>query len=77
MQQGIHVFSPISHTHPIAEAGDLPKDWQFWKEYDLTFMQICRMLVVIKLDGWQESVGVQAEIQYANDLGIPIEYVEP
>jgi hypothetical protein len=77
MQQGIHVFSPISHTHPIAEVGDLPKDWQFWKEYDLTFTQICRMLVVIKLDGWQESVGVQAEIKYANDLGIPIEYVEP
>lgn len=24
MNKGYHVFSPISHTHPIALAGDLP-----------------------------------------------------
>lgn len=76
MGQGIHVFSPISHTHPIAEAGSLPKDWNFWKEYDLKFMQIVTKLIVIKLEGWEDSIGVQAEIEHAKSMGIPIEYIK-
>ena len=34
MREGYHVFSPISHTHPIAEACELPLDFSFWEQYD-------------------------------------------
>ena len=76
MAEGHYVFSPISHTHPIAMAGDLPKGWEFWSEYDRQMLMRCSRLVVLMLDGWRESVGVQAEIRIASGWNMPIEYVE-
>jgi hypothetical protein len=58
MQRGWLVFSPIAHTHPIAEFG-LPKGWDFWKQYDEKFLDACGGLVVLCIDGWKESVGVR------------------
>jgi len=76
MREGLHIYSPISHTHPIALAGDLPTHWDFWKLYDETFLKCCKKLIVLKLDGWRESKGVTGEIQIATELDIPIEYIE-
>ncbi|MCP4640624.1 MAG: DUF1937 family protein [bacterium] len=76
MARGEHVLSPISHTHPIAMAGELPKDWQFWQGYDTALLKCCGLLKVLCLDGWQESVGVQAEIEIAKGLGLPIYYID-
>lgn len=75
MARGEHVLSPISHTHPIALAGELPKDWAFWKSYDTELLRCCGLLRVLRLDGWDSSVGVSAEIQIARSLGIPVEFV--
>jgi hypothetical protein len=76
MSEGINVFSPISHTHPIALAGSLPTNWEFWKNYDMAFLSCSKKLIVLQLDGWENSVGVQAEIQIAKNLGLPIEYIK-
>ena len=76
MKQGHVVFSPIAHTHPIAELVDLPKDWAFWARQDLFFLSESDRLVVLRLAGWQESRGVRAEIKYAEDQGIPVEYMD-
>ncbi len=75
MNKGYLVFSPISHTHPIALAGDLPKGWEFWREYDLTFIEWCDEVFVLKQNGWKESVGVIAEIKIAKELNKPITYI--
>jgi len=77
MSDGILVFSPISHTHPIALAGDLPGGWDFWKEYDFTFIEWCDELHVLMLDGWQNSTGVKEEVELARQLKKPIVYLEP
>jgi hypothetical protein len=71
------VFSPISMTHPIAEQHELPLNWEFWERNDRAFIDWCELLVVVKLPGWQESVGVKAEIAIANELGKPVVYLEP
>lgn len=76
MSDGALVYSPISHTHPIAEAGSLPIGWDFWQTYDKAFIYHSRKVVVLMLDGWQQSKGVTAEIAIATDAGIPIEYLE-
>ncbi len=76
MSSGLLIFSPISHTHPIALSGDLPKGWEFWKEYDYTFIEWCDELHVLKQDGWQESTGVTAEIKIAKELGKKVVYVD-
>ena len=69
MAEGIHVYSPISHTHPIAEAGDLPKGWDFWEQYDRHFIAWCDEVWVYCGEGWQESKGVQAEMRIAWEMG--------
>ena len=76
MREGRIIFSPISHTHPIAQYG-LPKDWEFWRKYDLIFIRQCSNLIVLKLGGWKKSIGVRSEIRIAKHLGKPIEYMEP
>lgn len=76
MAAGLLVFSPISHTHPIALAGDLPKGWDFWERYDRAYLGICRALVVLCLPGWEQSKGVQAEIKIMDDLKRPVWYIQ-
>ena len=75
MRQGFLVFSPISHAHPIIEAGDLPKGWELWSEYDLTFIEWADEIFVLRQDGWEESVGVTAEIKLAKKLNKPVKYL--
>lgn len=77
MQEGHLVFSPISHTHPIAEAGDLPKGWEFWEAYDRTFLEWADEVHVLMIDGWRESKGVTAEIRIARELKKRVVYVCP
>lgn len=76
MSQGENVFSPLSHSHPIATVCDLPTTWDFWEKYDIAFIEISKKLVILKLDGWDTSTGVTAEIKIAEKLGVPIEYLE-
>ena len=76
MGSGMHIFSPISHTHPIAVEGDLLKGWEFWEKYDRKMLASCDGVIVLQQDGWKESTGVQAEIKIAEELGIPVEYIE-
>lgn len=77
MRQGHLVFSPIAHSHPIALAGTLPTDWHFWAAFDRAYLEASRELIVLRLDGWRESVGVTAELAIAAELGIPISYIDP
>ena len=72
MKQGHIVFSPISHTHPIAVECGLPTDWDYWKVFDTAFIEWCDQLYVLCLDGWVSSKGVNAEIEIAKELGKPV-----
>lgn len=76
MNEGHNVFSPISMCHPISMAHDLPTTWEFWKSLDYAFLSCSYKLVVLKLDGYKESVGVNAEIKIAKEMGIVIEEME-
>lgn len=76
MREGLHVFCPIAHTHPIATVCDLPKGFGWWGTYDRNILSRCDRLLVVKMDGWEESVGVQAEIEIALELGLKVSYME-
>jgi hypothetical protein len=75
MARGEYIYSPISHTHPLAEAAQLPRHWEFWKGYDRCMLSRSQRLYVLIIDGWMESTGVQAEIEIAKELKIPIIYI--
>jgi len=68
------VFSPIVHSHPLV-AFSLPTGWDFWERIDRAYLARCDELVVLMLDGWQESTGVRAEIALARDLGKPVRFL--
>ena len=76
MRLGKAVFSPIAHGHCICTHG-LPTDWRFWEPFDRAQLERCDEVVVLMLDGWRESEGVQAEIRIAAQLGKPVRYLEP
>lgn len=76
IHHGATVFSPIAHSHPIALHG-APTDWSFWEQNDRVLLEFCDEVVVLTIDGWEESIGVQAEIQIARELGKPVRYLEP
>lgn len=76
MAEGNYIFSPISHTHPIAKAGSLPLGWDYWEGYDRRVLSSCDKIMVLRIPGWEDSKGVQAEIQIGKELGIMIEYID-
>lgn len=76
MRAGEIVFSPISHSHPMVEHG-LPGDWEFWERFDRIMLRACCEMVVLAVDGWEESRGVAAEIRLADEMDIPIRMWDP
>ena len=76
MAEGYIVFSPISHSHPIAVQCALPKDYEFWKQFDEALIGWCDEVHVICIAGWEESDGVAREIEYAKKQGKPIKYIK-
>ena len=76
MKSGYIVYSPISHGHAIEMNYSLPRDWQFWQKQCFPFLEWADEIYVMKIDGWKESVGVQAEIKRAEELGKIIKYIE-
>ena len=78
VEQGIPVFSPIAHTHPIALHGGLdPLDHSIWIPADEPFMRAASGLIVLKLDGWKESHGVKIEIDHFLEARKPVVFMTP
>lgn len=76
MRAGHSVFSPIVHGHPLTLHG-LPGDWPFWEPHARWHLERCDEVVVLMLDGWDASQGVQAEIAIATELGKVVWYRYP
>jgi hypothetical protein len=76
MISGEIVFSPIAHTHPIAVRCELPRGWDFWRNYDYAMLSRATKIVVVQMDGWRESKGIAGEVAIAAELGIPVEYID-
>ncbi|HUP81987.1 MAG TPA: DUF1937 family protein [Pirellula sp.] len=74
MRAGLSVYAPIVHSHPLVRYG-LPIEWQFWQAHDCEHLRRCDNVIVLTLDEWKESRGVQAEIELAIDLDLPIRYL--
>jgi hypothetical protein len=74
--EGMMVFSPIAMCHPMSVFGKLPGDWTFWEKFDRAYLSCSNKMIVYKLKGWETSKGVQSEIKIAEEMGIPIEYID-
>ncbi len=78
MQQGHSVFSPIAHSHYIAEY--LPEqvrtEHAFWMNIDLAILRHAGKVIVLCLPGWEASKGIACEIAAATASHIPVEYMD-
>lgn len=76
MMAGYAVYSPISHTAPIS-CFNVDLNHKFWLNQDWPWFDNCDELFVLKLRGYDDSHGVQKEIERAWELDMPIMYLEP
>jgi hypothetical protein len=70
------VFSPITYGHILSEHVDMPTTFDFWSNFCLTFLNKCDEMHVIKLEGWENSIGISEEESYCRDNNIPIKYID-
>ena len=66
----------FTHSFPLMRYS-LAGDWKFWESYDRAHLEACTALAVLMLDGWKESVGVQAELAIAAELELPVIPIVP
>jgi hypothetical protein len=59
LKNGLHVFSPIVHSHNL----NLDEPLEFWLEFDFHILEKCDELWILDIDGTNESKGVQAEVE--------------
>jgi len=76
LSNGEYVYSPIVHTHPIAIRNDLPRPFEFWQGFDQHMIDRCTAFWVLKIDGWDKSVGIAAEKEYYGRHGAQPFHIE-
>lgn len=74
---GVPLISPIVYCHQLAHDHELPGDAAFWQFLNEELIQRSSEMWVLTLPGWQESIGVQREIEQAHNLSLTITYKEP
>lgn len=77
VEDRVAVYSPVAHGHSVAEQGGInAMNHQFWMSQCLPFVGMVDELVVLKLDGWEDSQGIKSEIAQAEMFGVPVRYVD-
>ncbi len=75
---GLSIYCPIAHSHPIAFYGDLnPLDRRLWMRLNEPFVRAANAIIVGELPGWKDSAGVKSEMDAFALAGKPIYFVNP
>lgn len=72
---GLHVYSPLTHGHQLAANAELPTEYWYWQSQCEYHVNACERVAVLMLDGWDESIGVQAEVDIAQRMGKPVSFL--
>lgn len=73
--EGFRLLEPIAMCHEQSSRYELPQGYEFWKTRDRSFIDLCDAVMVLTIPGWEESVGVTDEIEYAYSLGKDVFYL--
>lgn len=72
MFRGEIVFSPIVYGHEFALIDQRAITHDYWLRFNEHMLLTAHQLRVLQLPGWDRSVGVQAEIAFADHNNIPV-----
>ena len=64
-------YSPISHFHQTALAFGLPRDVVYWRKKNACMIIRCQLGIVLRIEGWMESEGMEWERDLFAEFGIP------
>lgn len=71
-------IGPITQSHNTAPYMESPNtEFTSWAIRDLTYISRSDEMWVVMIDGWKESKGVQAEIEFASNQNIKVRYINP
>lgn len=71
---GYNIYSPILNGHIMSQYIHFPRKYDFWAARDRQFIEWCDRFYIVKLEGWEQSKGIEKEIEAAKELRKPIVY---
>lgn len=78
IQRGIRCYCPVAHGYAVARSGRMdPTDAHLWMSNDRPIFDAASWLIVVRLKGWDHSIGVGEEIDRAREAGKPVIFVDP
>ena len=76
INQGHVVFSPIVYGHPLTKHG-VATEWTAWESFARKQIAIADEMLVLCVDGWEDSAGIREEIYLAEISNTPIDSLSP
>lgn len=80
LKQGVYLFSPIVYTNPLIKTGGFlstEDQRSIIMPYLLAFLNASKGMVLITLDGWKKSWGVNQELLFCQEHKIPVYLMAP
>lgn len=63
-------------NHSVVKRAKIQIDPQYWAAYSAAHIPICSRMFVLTMEGWDQSSGIEGEIQLAKKFKIPVEFVD-
>ena len=70
--QGLFVYSPIVHWHPIAVEREWTGCFEQFRANDFHMLTLASEMYLLCLDGWEDSFGVRQELRFCRSLKKPV-----
>lgn len=78
IKNGFCAISPIAYGCMLIDKHWLINDdFTYWELFCLTLLKKSDMMYIVRLDGWDKSIGVLSEIDFALKNSIPIMFIDP
>jgi Domain of unknown function (DUF1937) len=75
LDRKIWTYSPIVHCHEVAKKHELPRDINFWWNYNKAMLSDAMGFFILCIDGWDTSNGVAQELLYAKKHKILTKFI--
>lgn len=73
MRRGLPAYSPIVHGRAMEEGlTQLPFSNDEWVTFDFLYIKSASYILVCQIDGWQQSKGIQREVEFCSTNNIPV-----
>ncbi len=76
IHEGIILIEPIAMCHHKSIKYELESGYEYWKSRDRTFIERSDGIILTRMEGWEESKGMEDEAGYAYLLNKDIIYLD-